>query len=742
MKTIFNILLLSFLPVITISQTLKGWVTDEGNQPITGATIYWLDTALINTTTDTIGIFEIPLSQHLGRKLVISMVGYTSDTIKITSQIEIRVTLHASQQLNTVVVQGSRPGQYISSINPIKTEVLTPVELNKASCCDLAACFNTTGSVQTVTTNIVTDAQELRLLGLGGVYNQILIDGFPMIEGLTYTYGISNIPGRLLANIFISKGANSILQGYESISGQINVLTLDPSMADKFYFDVYSNSFMEKRLNMYYTFKKEHWSDVIFLHTTQPANKIDENHDNFLDVPLLTRYEIFDKFKYGKEQDYGWYSQVAARFVNEQRIGGQTFFNPATDEGTTNAYGEVVKYTQPELMTKTAYRFDGNNRIVLIASASNQNQNSWYGLTNYIATQNTLNATAQYELTYGNASTLKTGVSYRYFNLNENISFAQNPFNLNYSGNYNKLENILGVFAENTLNFFKNKFTWLTGIRIDHHNQFGYFYTPRTLLEYAINPRTSLRGSVGLGWRTPNVFSENIYLLASNRDILFMEPLNPERAINSGANFTQQFGEKNVTGTFTADFYHTRFFNQIFPDYNADPIKAYISNFTGISISNAFQTGVTMTFYKRFDFGVTYNYLDVYRVINGLKVELPFIPQNTLLYTVSYKPLNNKWHIDINIHWFGVEQLPYTGDAPIAYQRPEQSQPYTTVNAQFTYSFPKIEFYGGSENIFNFLQNQPIISWQNPFGQYFDTSSAWGPNTGREFYIGMRVEIK
>ena len=127
---------------------------------------------------------------------------------------------------------------------------------------------------------------------------------------------------------------------------------------------------------------------------------------------------------------------------------------------------------------------------------------------------------------------------------------------------------------------------------------------------------------------------------------------------------------------------------------------------------------------------------------NGAKYVLPFISKNTLLGTLSYKPINNKWHTDINIHWFGVEQLPNTGDNPVAYQRPSQSQPYTTVNAQFTYTLKKVEFYGGCENIFDFRQNQPIISWQNPFGQYFDTSSAWGPTTGRELYFGIRVELR
>jgi len=741
MRTIFVMVGVILLPVFGIAQTLNGKVKNEKNQPVVGASVYWLDTALV-ANTDTKGDFQIQVPQKAVKKLAVTMTGYAADTVTITNETSVTVTLRSTQELKAVTVQGSKPGQYISSISPAKIEVITTTELKKGACCDMAGCFNTNASVQTVTTNIVTNAKELRILGLNGVYNQVLIDGFPMIQGLTFTYGVSSIPGPLIETIYISKGANSVLQGWESMSGEINVLTKDPASADKFYFNAYMNSFLEKQFNAYFTFKKPRFSNILFLHTTQPAIKIDNDNDTFLDLPLLTRYEAFDKFKYGKEQDFGWYSQTEARFVSEQRIGGQTFFNPSTDKGTTNAYGQVVNYTQPEFITKTAYRFSESNRIVLFASAYNQNQNSWFGLTSYKGNQNTLNATMQYEWVYNDESNIKAGISYRYMNLNENIAFTQNPFNHTYGGNYDKLENIPGVFAENTLYFMKDKFTWIAGIRADHHNLFGYYYTPRTLLKYSISEKASLRGSIGYGWRTVNIFSENAYLLASNRDIIFAEPLKPESSVNYGGNFTQQFGKNNFTGTLAADFYRTQFLNQIFPDYNTDPTKAFISNFTGTSVSNAFQGGISFTFYKRADLGITYNYLDVYRIDNGATYVLPFIPQNTLLVTLGYKPTNNKWHIDVNIHWYGQEQLPNTGDNPVVYQRSSLSQPYTTTNMQFTYSLKKVELYGGCENVFDFRQSQPIISWQNPFGQYFDTSSAWGPTMGRELYIGLRVDIK
>ena len=297
---IFIVLL---FPWALSAQALKGKVTDNNNNPLPGASVYWLDTA-IGTTSNEQGAFEIQLVSQPEKKLLVSFTGYQSDTITVKDQNYIEVKLQDAKVLNEIVVKSERPGTYISSLYPIKTEVITKTELTKAACCDLAGCFETQGTVQAVTTNVVTNSKELRILGLSGIYNQVLLDGMPLIQGLSYTYGISSIPGTLVDNIYISKGANSVLQGYESISGQINVETKEPDNTDKLLLNVYTNNFMEKQFNANYAFKKGKWSDLFAFHTTQPANKVDRDHDIFLDVPLLTRYMIFNKWKYGNDRDW------------------------------------------------------------------------------------------------------------------------------------------------------------------------------------------------------------------------------------------------------------------------------------------------------------------------------------------------------------------------------------------------------------------------------------------------------
>lgn len=474
----------------------------------------------------------------------------------------------------------------------------------------------------------------------------------------------------------------------------------------------------------------------------QPANKRDRDDDNFLDLPLLTRYMVMNKWKKGKENEWGWSSEIAVRFLNENRIGGQTFFNTKQHEGSSTIYGNTVNINQPEFWAKTSYRFNDIHRLTLYTSGFHQKQESFFGSLLYKAEQTNGFVNLQHEYNYADNGNLKSGISFKHLEIKENIAFNDNFIPRNYDGKYKRSENIIGFFSENTLRFFKGKLTWIAGIRADHHNQFEWNVTPRTLLKYDATDKLTIRSNIGTGWRTVNFFSENIGLLASSRNIVFLESLQPEKALNTGINITQKFEKENISGYISMDYYRTGFQNQVFPDYDIDPTKAFVKNFTGKSISKGFQTDFFIKILKRYEFKAGYNYLDVYRIINGNKEVLPFNAKHKILTTFSYKTSNNKLHTDINIHWYGKQRLPNTKANPVSLQRPDFSEQYTTVNAQVTYNLKFIEIYTGCENIFNFRQNQPIISWQNPFSPYFDISSVWGPTRGREFYLGIRWKLK
>ena len=736
-QILFIFLLL--IPAGLFAQIITGKVINHQQLPLHGASVVWLNSKKGVTVQDD-GTFRIRKS-GITSKLVFSHSGYFSDTLDIAESDNLVVILKEKSHLEPVIVHSEKEGMIQSNRTPFKIETLTTVELKKSACCDLAGCFETQSTVQPQTTNVITNSKELRILGLPGVYNQVLVDGFPMIQGLTFTYGISGIPGTLVENIHISKGANSVLQGHESISGQINVITKQPDPSQKLFANVYVNSFMEKHLNLATNFKVGKWKSLLAFHTVQPANKTDRDTDNFLDLPLLTRYMVMNKWKIGKENDWGWSSEISVRYLNEKRVGGQVSFQPGKDKGSNSVYGNTVSINQPEMWAKTSYRFNDKDRVSLYTSAFYQEQDSWFGSLSYKAKQFNSFVNLQYELTKSENHSFKAGISFKSLELDETIAFSDNIINRNYDGRYSRTEQIPGVFAENMMTFAKGKLTWIAGARADHHSQFGWYATPRTLLKYDPSQNLTIRGNIGTGWRTVNLFSENIGLLASSRDIIFVEALKPERAVNMGINVTQKFENKNVSGYLSLDYYRTTFQNQVFPDYDSDPTKAYIKNYSGKSVSNGFQTDFLINFYKQFEFKAGYNFLNVYRENNGVKTELPFNARHKVLTTFSYKPVSKKFYADMNIHCFGKQRLPDTKLNPAEYQRPDYSSKYTTVNGQLTFLFKTFELYGGCENIFNFRQNQPIISWQNPFGPYFDISSVWGPTRGRELYMGVRWRL-
>lgn len=722
------------------AQTISGGVVDPNHNPVFGANVYWMET-LKGTTTDETGHFNLKKTKG-AETLIVAYVGFKPDTQQVGDQTDFHIHLEYQGPEVEVTIEEKRSGTVFSHIDGYQTEQLTGEEIKKAACCDLAGCFNTTASVQATTTNVVTNAKELRVLGLSGVYNQVLLEGIPFLQGLSYTYGISSIPGPLIENIYISKGANSVLQGWESISGQINVELKEPDQAKRLFLNGYANSFLETQVNGYFTTGKKRWSNMTAFHMAQPGMRTDRNKDGFMDFPLTKRYEILNKIKFGQASDFGWSGWMGLRYVHEDRTGGEMDYRPETDIGGNENYGQEVEINQPEMWMQGAYRFNSKMRINLAASAQFSHQTSWYGTTSYKAKQGMLNSKIQYEFEYDKeGSNLKTGLSYRYLDLREDIAFTQNPLGLSYAGEYANTQHVPGVFAENTFNFADGAGSWIVGTRLDWHNQFGLHFTPRTLVKYSITEFTTLRGTIGYGWRVANIFPENTNLLASNRDIIFAEALRPEEAVNMGASVLQSIYTDPVNVILSADFYHTRFLNQIFPDYNTDPQKAILENFEGTSISNSFQADLTLDILGWVDLRGSYNYLDVYRKENGVKEQLPFNSRHRVMSAISIHPLSSKWAIDANVHWFGKQQLPNTSSNPPQYQRPDESEPYTTLDAQFSYNFPQFELYAGCENIFDFRQSQPIVATDDPFGPYFDTSLNWGPTRGREFYIGVRFFI-
>jgi outer membrane receptor for ferrienterochelin and colicin len=735
-----NLFALLFIDDISAQQqnVIKGKVSgiDAGvRSALAGASVQWINTSS-GTLSDAQGKFELSMENITDKRLIVSMTGYYSDTVSTERKLHVFINLR-SVSTSEILVEDDNSSNFISK-DVIKTEVLSQNEFKKASCCDLSGCFGSNSSVEVAVTDIVTNTKEMQILGLDGSYTQILIDGIPNMSGLTSKYGLNSIPGTLINKINISKGANSVLQGYESISGIINIELKDFESSEKFLLNGYVNNTLEKHMNTNYTGKWNKWSTIFSGHTAQESVRLDENDDGFMDAPLVTRYMGYNKWKY-EDNDKEVMFDAAVQYVNEKRTGGQKGFNKE-DEGSNTVYGQTVALNSFKLYSKFGKTFNNNDQVKGFFSYDLYNDISYYGITRYAAKQKSMYANLFYEKELFPDNMLKGGISYRFEIIDEDINFTH-ATSKSYAGNYNKKESVPGIFLEDVFTGLKKKLMVISGVRLDHHNKYNAVITPRFLAKYEFTSETILRASFGTGFRTINLFSEYSNLFSSGRDIVIGEELSPEKVINFGVNLVQYITVGDVHADIVVDYYKTNFINKIISDYNSNSSIVTFENLHGTAGSNVFQIETNIRLFKNLDIKNSYKYNTVKYSQNGIEEDAPFIAKHKILSNISYLFGENKWGANLSMNWFGKQTLPDTKSNPIEYQQPAESEPFAVFNMQLNKNWENFEFYAGIENIFDYKQNNPIVSANNPFGQYFDTSFIWGPVKGREIYAGFRFKI-
>ncbi len=744
MRKIILIVLLLILSIGKINAqtssdaSLNGIVygtTDKGKEVLEGAVVQWLNTKK-GTLTNSEGKFDLSSNGISDKRIVVFYVGYRKDTINVENKNFVDVTLQGNFSTQQIVVEDQQKSSYVEDGNT-KTEVITQTELKKDACCDLSGCFGKNASVDVAVTDILTNTKELKVLGLDGAYTQVLIDNMPIMSGLVTKFGVTSLPGTLVNKINISKGSNSVMQGYESISGIMNVLLKDYGTSDQFLLNGYMNSMLEKQINLNATAKLKKWNTLLAFQTVQESQRLDDNRDGFLDAPLTTRYMLYNKWKYGTSEDDKTNITIGLKYLDEKRVGGQKNFNFDKDLGANNVYGQTVKLQNGDAYTRISQQTGEESQLKMFAAGSFFNQESYYGITKYNATQTNFYANAIFEFPVYKKSYLRLGSSYKYEKINEDIKFLQ-PVNKTYAGLHEKLESIPGVFSEASFEFKELNSSIIVGLRLDYHNKYNLITTPRLLVRYQLTKETVVRASVGTGFRTINLFSEYSNLLASGRNILVPLELNPEKMINFGVDVLQYFNLGDVSGNINFDFYRTVFTNKIIPDYDANTLAVTFLNNTDAA-SNVFQIESSFSIFNNIEFKLAYKLIDQYYYQNGIRMEQPFSPKHRVLSSASYSPRDNNWNINMTFQWFGKQSLPSTKDYPVEFQRPTESEPYTLLNGQFTKNFKHFEAYVGVENILDFMQHHPIINPGQPFSPYFDTSYIWGPTSGRTFYLGFRL---
>lgn len=714
---------------------------EEGEKTaLPNANVYWLSST-VGTSTDSLGNFKIPYKGDI-KKLVISSIGFRSDTLLVNRPNLGNIVLHSIVALEEVIVEKQVAPLQKSLFKVQNVVSVDSREMLKAACCNLSESFETNPSVDVNISDAVLGAKQIQMLGLNSPYLMFTQENMPSIRGASQIFGLSFIPGSWIEGIQITKGAGSVLNGFESISGHINSELVKPITDKRFFLNLYANNYeryeFNTRLNHNLT---DNLGVGLYIHTNLRNGYIDNNEDTFLDTPLADQVNLMNRWQYINPEN-GWVSYANIQYLVDNKEIGQLDFNPETDKLTTNSWGSQINTNRLDLSSKLGYVFPElpYQSFGFQTAYSNHEQNSFYGLNQYDIDHKSFYSNLIFNSIIGSTQhKFKTGLSLTHDTFNESVN----------SVFFNRKDNSVGAFFEYTYDNLEN-LSFVAGLRVDNHNNLGNFFTPRFHLRYSLWDKASFRASFGRGKRGANIFAENQQLFASSRQITIdgtggnYYGLEPEKAWNYGLSFIQKLYLWNRVMDFSIDFYRTDFIDQVVVDWE-DPREISFYNLEGNSYSNSLQVDLNYELLQDFHLRATYKYFDVVTDYNSETLKKPLQPSYRFFVNLNYETLkknDGQWRFDFTSNWMGEQRLPNTNDNPVQFQLPSYSPSYVLINAQVTKVFSnKFEVYIGGENINNFTQDMPILSNENPFDTYFDSTILFGPVLGKAYYAGFRYKI-
>lgn len=738
------------LPLTAFAQQFsKGTVVDEANLPLMGAEVYWNGTQ-IGVSTDDNGTFTLKRTES-SNTLVISYIGYKTKTVKVTNSEALHIQLEPQSALEEVVVTQKRANTMKSQWQVANLHTMSSGELLKAACCNLSESFSTNPSIDVNFSDAVTGNKQIKMLGLTSPYILMAEENIPAMRGASQAYGLSFVPGTWIESIQITKGAGSVINGYESISGQINYEIEKPINARPFFLNLYTSEDSRYELNAHTKVKlSDKWATSLLAHGNVRQRKSDHNHDGFIDNPIGNQINLLNRWQYSNAEK-GWVSFVNLNYMKDERQAGQIDYNPLTDKGTTNAWGSEVNSERFTLSNKTGYVFPDTpyKSIGLQNSFQSHRQDSYFGLNSYDIHQKSWYGNLIYNSIIGNTQhKFATGLSGTYDDYNELLTTSA------LAGDFSRIDRSVGAFFEYTYDNLSN-FSFVAGVRADSHNNLGNFITPRFHLRYNPWKQATFRLSAGRGKRAANVIAENQQLLASSRQLHIiggdggkLYGLNPEIAWNYGASFLQAFKIWGKNAELSVDFYRTHFDNQVVVDLDHSPQQALFYNLDGKSFANSLQAEVSISPAKGLDFKAAYKYYDVQTQFTKGQLEKTLTPKHRWFANIAYETADtqennhSQWKFDVTFNWLDEQRLPTTATNPLPYRLSDYAPSFATLNAQITRVFSKtFEVYVGGENITNYKQANGILAADAPFGAYFDSTMQYAPAFGQMYYAGMRFKL-
>ncbi len=784
-KILISILLLAAAGAAQ-AQDLRGTVRDANNQPLPGASVYWAGTT-IGASTDLSGNFQIHRVRGYDR-LVASYLGYVNDTLRIESGADRAEFALSSEgvELESVTIEGTQSGNYIKQDGLLKNEMISFAGLCKMACCNLAESFENSASVTVGYSDAISGARQIKMLGLAGTYTQILDENRPIMRGLSAPYGLSYTPGMWLNSIQVSKGVASVTAGHEAITGQINLEHRKPTDDERLFVNLYLDDELRPEANISTAFpvsRDKKLTSIILLHGSMDtdARKMDHNHDGFRDLPKADQINVANKWLYAADNGiqirWGW------KFVQENRLGGMYDYknNSAMREAMAKEwdweqnhtamplYGSHIRNRNANGYLKigmpvgpSVYDADEQDEVrsnlAFVADFDHFDEEAYFGLNDYSGNENSLSANLMYNHYFTYRSSLIVGVQahLQYFregldNRTPWIAAGSTNRGVPFPPVSDRNEREAGAYAEYTY-AVKDKFSIVAGLRGDYNHYYDrFFLTPRGHLRWNITPTTTLRASAGLGYRSTNVITDNIGMLATGRAIRLLDNFadfrdfdRMEKALTLGGSLTQTFslaGRDNAT--LSIDYFRTQFYNSVVADqeYNPEAIMLYATD--GRSYTDTYQIDFSWTPAERLDIFATFRYTDSEMTVkrpdgSTARVERPLVSEYKTLLNIQYATKFRRWVFDVTAQLNGPARIP-TQDGDLA--NDSYSPRYPMFFAQVTRKVGKFDLYVGCENIGDYRQKDPILNAQNPYDYRFNSMNVWGPLMGRKFYFGLRFNL-
>ena len=658
--------------------------------------------------------------------------------LKLFSQDDNSDTMMMNDLMEVVILKKKKS---ISQLYNISSNVINvdKEELLKSACCNISESFETNPHIETNFTNSIIGIKQISLFGLKSPYILISEEDLPSIRAGTQVIGLNYIPGTWVESIQINKGTSNVENGYESLTGEINVKLKKPKDDDPFFLNIFRGYKGRNELNIQFSEKLSNkLYSSLFVHGSNRQKKVDKNLDSFLDKPTSSQFNILNRWQF-ESTDNSFSAMLTLNgFKDRKKIGQISPKNIGKSE--EKIWNGSINTNQLKSNFILNYNFLDRpyNNLTFQLFNSFLDYNSFYGFRKYDFKLNTNYLKIYFKSIIQNTmNKIKVGINLVEDDFDESLTKKK----------YDRSEKSIGGFFEYNYDNLDD-FSFNGGVRIDNHNRLNTFITPKFNLKYKINSKSILKLSYGRGKRLSSIFLENLNIFVSNRKIKILRKnnlsygLKPELADNFGINFNYNFRLNKKNAFLTFDFYRTQFKNQIIADYEI-PNEISFYNSDGKSFSNSYLIEFVYDPIKNLELTLAYKYNDVkFNYLSGLKRKA-LNPEDRIFINLNYnyKDLNidrDIWRFNFSLHAIGKQRIPENLNSLNGFE----SKKYMLLNFQLTKIFNKnFELYLGFENLANYLQKNPIIDSNNPFGSNFDSSLIYAPIVGAMNYFGLRYNL-